>query len=331
MYPAAVGRVPALLRGLVLRILWLAVAVVIAAGGAGIVAALDRFPGTTGRPELTATADAAAMRQLDLSNTALDALTADVVALGTTGRFALAALAGPDLDRLESALAEGTATVSAIDGDIDRLRTALGAVPGIGPNEELVLSAGVRARYDVLAATVPVATTLSADWRTLVRGALDASRLILLLERQEQEAAAAAAEGSARRWRAALLRIDAAEAALDEAATLRDRLANTVDVSTLTRWIDRNREYDEALRALYGALQASNGRTTDAVRTAFQAERRAKDRLPDTRALVVIMADVAQGGLNQAVIAIEVARGELEQAVAEAEELEPGPLPTPAL
>ena len=67
-----------------------------------------------------------------------------------------------------------------------------------------------------------------------------------------------------------------------------------------------------------------------AARAAFAAERRAYERLPgDTRALIVIMADVAQGGLNQAVISIEVARGELERAVAIADEFKPGPLPTP--
>jgi hypothetical protein len=327
-----VERVIGFVRGLGLRIAWLAVAVLIAAGSAGVVASLDRFPGTTGRPELTATADGAAMRQLDASTSALTALTEDVAALGERGRFALAALAGPNLDQLEAALADGTESVAAIDAAIARLRTALGAVQGIGPGEELVLSPGVRARYDVLAASVPVAADLSDEWRALVRGAGDASRLITLLERQEQEIAAAAAEGTARRWGAALLRIEAAEAALDEAGKLRDRLKNAADVSTLTLWIDRNRAYDQALRDLYAALQASRGRTTDAVRKAFAAERLAKDRLPgDTRALIVIMADVAQGGLNQAVIAIELARGELERSVVDAEELEAGPLPTPAL
>ena len=237
----------------------------------------------------------------------------------------------PDLERLDAAIADGTAMVDAIEADIAQLRASLAAVPWIGPGERLVLSPGVRARYDAITETISMASGLGDEWRALVRGVSGASRLITLLEVQEQEAAAAAGEGSNRRWRAALLHIDAAEAALDEAATLRDRLRNTTDVATLTRWIDRNRAYDDALRTLYAALQASNGRTTAAVREAFTAERRAHARLPgDTRALVVIMADVAQGGLNQAVIAIELTRGELERALAGAADIRAGPLPTPA-
>jgi hypothetical protein len=53
------------------------------------------------------------------------------------------------------------------------------------------------------------------------------------------------------------------------------------------------------------------------VRTAAARERAAKELLPaDARALVIILGDVARGGLNQAVIAIEQARGELLDALA---------------
>ena len=55
---------------------------------------------------------------------------------------------------------------------------------------------------------------------------------------------------------------------------------------------------------------------TDAVKEAIAAEQRAKERLPpDTRGLVVIMAEIAQGGMNQAVIAIEGAKGRLTAAI----------------
>jgi hypothetical protein len=56
---------------------------------------------------------------------------------------------------------------------------------------------------------------------------------------------------------------------------------------------------------------------TREVRRAFEAVERAQQSLPlDTRALVVIMSDIAQGGLNQAVISIEQARGGLAAATA---------------
>ena len=85
----------------------------------------------------------------------------------------------------------------------------------------------------------------------------------------------------------------------------------------------------------YQGLEASGGKVTDEVRAAFTKERAAFARLPsDTKPLVIIMSDVAQGGLNQAVIAIEEARGSLEEALTP---LEPeggddqsgGPVPTP--
>ena len=152
---------------------------------------------------------------------------------------------------------------------------------------------------------------------------------------QDTEAAAAAREGSAARYAAALTHIDKADAAIDEAKTLRDRLRNAADVQTLDRWLERNETWNLALRELYRGLEASGGKVTDEVRAAFTKERAAFARLPsDTKPLVIIMSDVAQGGLNQAVIAIEEARGSLEEALTP---LEPeggddqsgGPVPTP--
>ena len=55
---------------------------------------------------------------------------------------------------------------------------------------------------------------------------------------------------------------------------------------------------------------------TKDVRAAFAAEKAARAGLPeDTRALVVIMSEIEQGGPNQAVIAIEQARGSLAAAL----------------
>ena len=44
--------------------------------------------------------------------------------------------------------------------------------------------------------------------------------------------------------------LDKADAALARSRVLRDRLANTTDVTILTRWIDRNAAYDAAVRKL---------------------------------------------------------------------------------
>ena len=71
------------------------------------------------------------------------------------------------------------------------------------------------------------------------------------------------------------------------------------------------------------------------MRRALAAEEAAKARLPpDTRGLVVIMAEIAQGGMNQAVIAIEEAKGGLDEALGALEvgadrASEPEPSPSP--
>ncbi len=88
-----------------------------------------------------------------------------------------------------------------------------------------------------------------------------------------------------------------------------------MDVDTLDGWLARNRAIDAALRDLYSLLEESQGLDTPEVQRALASVDAARASLPpDTRALVVILADVARGGLNQAVIAIEEARGRLAAA-----------------
>ena len=111
--------------------------------------------------------------------------------------------------------------------------------------------------------------------------------------------------------------LDLADPTLAEARALRDQLANSTDVSTLTQWIDRNAAIDAALRRLYTVLAVTGGKVTEEARLAFdQGEETPAKLPPDTRALVVIMSDIARAGLNQAVIRIEEARGKLADAIA---------------
>jgi len=153
---------------------------------------------------------------------------------------------------------------------------------------------------------------LARSWANLTVGSLAASNLISLLTSHDLTVAGAAAQGRDADYEAALVTLATAVGMLDEATEARDRLANTTDVVTLDEWIRRNRHYDEALIALYSALRDSGGLVNDAVREAYREEGEARANLPpDTRGLVVIVADIGRGGLNQAVIAIEQARGRL--------------------
>jgi len=103
-------------------------------------------------------------------------------------------------------------------------------------------------------------------------------------------------------------------------------LARTAEVTTLDEWLRRNERYDLALRTLYEALIASDGRVNDEVRAAFSEETAARaDLPPDTRGLVLIIAEAGRGGLNNAVIDIETLRGRLFEAIEASTEASPEP------
>ena len=305
-----------LVRRIVLALAWLVVAVLVSLGGAGVVAALNHVPGTDGRPELTWTGDAAARPAMDAATARLQALSDAVDALGGSGRQALADLVGGDTAGLSATLDTGTAQLATVAAADAALATAIDAIPLVGADQELYLSAAMLHRYDELAKARSLAAGLEADWAVLSAQSLGASSVPGLLARHDQQSAAAAKAGSAGHYKQALALLDAPDATIAQARNVAATLSKTVDVSTLTAWLDRNAAYDGALRTLYSSLLQSRGRVTDAVRKAFAAQQAALAALPgDTKAVVVIMSDIAQGGLNQAVIDIETARGSLRAAL----------------
>ena len=312
-------------RTLLLGLAWVVLAALIALGGAGIVAAMHYVPGTTARAELTWAGDRAATPALDAATDQLQALSDEVDRLGSSARQALAAVAAGDVDQVNEVIAAGTLQLTTVVDQAARLDDAVAAVPGVGADSALVVAPDIQKRYDELAATRSVTNGLRSDWRLFTGRALDASNLKSLLTRHDQETAAAAKQGSVGKYKTALDLLDVSDATIAETRAVRDRLANTTDVSTLTTWIDRNAAYDTALRSLYQSLQDAKGKVTDAVRTAFDGEQTARRNLPvDMRGVFVIMADVAQGGLNQAVISIEEARGALSAAIDLQRNLEQG-------
>ncbi len=298
---------------------WLVAALVVALGAAGIVAALDHLPGGAGRPELTWTADRAVAADLDAASADLGALADAVGVLGGHGRSALSALVGRDTAGLAAALDAGAAQLDAIDATAARLAARLAAIPLTGADRTMRHSPATLARYDVAVAALAAVDPLRPAWERLTAGVVPATELSGHLLAHDQVAGTAIQSGGAGAYAQAIGRIDAAAAELAAARTIRDRLAATVDVATLDAWLERNSAYDDALRDLWDALRRSSGRVTDAVREAAARELAAREQLPpDARALVVILGDVARGGLNQAVIAIEEARGRLLDAGARA-------------
>ena len=301
-----------MLRRTSVAVAWLIAALVVALGAAGIVAALDHLPDGAGRPELTWTADQALADDLDAVSVELLVLADAAGVLGGHGRTALSAMVGRDSAALVAALDAGAAQLDTVDAAAARVAARLATIPLAGPDRAIRYSSVTLARYDAAAAALASVDPLRPAWERLTAGVVPATELTDHLLAHDQVAATAIQSGGAGKYPEAIARIDEATAELAAASTIRDRLAATVDVATLDEWLDRNGAYDDALRDLWDALRRSNGRVTTAAREAAARERAAAALLPpDARALVVILGDVARGGLNQAVIVIEEARGRL--------------------
>lgn len=301
-----------MLRRTLLALGWLVGALAISFGGAGVEATLDNLPAGSGRPELTWAADRAVEGDLDAAAVALAALEDAVALLGDHGRTALAALVARDSERLAAVVEAGTAQLDLIDATARQFEARLAAVPLVAPDRVMHYSVAVLARHDALAASSGVAERLRPAWQRLVAGLAPATALSGHLLAHDQIAGEAVRLGGAGQYRAAIDRLDEALVELEAARAIRDRLAAVVDVTTLDDWLDRTEDYGAALRELWDALRQARGRVTSEVREAAARERAARAMLPpDARALVVILGDVARGGLNQAVIEIEEVRAVL--------------------
>jgi hypothetical protein len=294
---------------------WFALAAAVAFGGAGLVTAANPLPGSGARPELTWAADVALGPQLDAAAGELSVLSDDVDALGAIGRRALTSMVDRDIDALRATTNEGKAQLDIIAEASDALHARLAAIPGIGPGAATRIGTNLRSRHDQLVAAMSATEGLDASWTALTEGSIAAIDLTTSLAAHDTETAAAGSLGRKGQYHKALARLERADRALAASRALRDRLAITTDVSILTQWIDLNATYDAALRKTWTLLSRSNGKVTKAVRTAFEELTAAQKQLPrDSRALIVIMSDVARGGLNQAVISIEEARRQLDAA-----------------
>ena len=304
-------------RRATLAVVWLLIVAVISVGAAGIVAAMAHPPGATSRPELTLQGDRAAAPGLLAAEDQLIQLSADVKRLGELGRGALASLVATDLPTLDTTVADGQTLARSIEDQSAAIQRALEVLPGSGPNEAVNWSPDTLARRDLAVQAAKSTEGLDLLWATLASGSLSATRLTKLLVDHDTNTGQAAALGREKANYAGGLKVlDKSDQMIADARTLRDALANTVDVSTLTQWLDRNAEYDAALRELFQSLVDSKGKVTARVKAAFVAERKAQGFLPaNTSGLVIILAEIGRGGLNQAVIGIEEARGKLEAAV----------------
>ena len=320
-----------MLRRSLIGFAWLVVAVVIALGSAGIAGGLDHLPTTGARPELTYAADREVALGLDASIGDVRTLSEQVDVLAGQGRDALTALVARDTLRLQAAISAGEAQISTIQASARALRDRLAALPGLDMAAAARFGPTILARYGILVNAPSAIEGLDDDWARLAAGSVPAIELTVHLAAHDRIAGQAVQQGAAGKYAAAIRTLAGAQAELASAQKVRDQLATRIDTRTLDTWINRNATYDAAVGNLWAAVLASPTRVTAAVRAAAERERAARAQLPaDARALVVILGDVARGGLNQAVIAIEEARGRLLDALAAAA-AQAGPDASPAL
>jgi hypothetical protein len=217
---------------------------------------------------------------------------------------------------MQKAIDAGQALIVTIDAKTAALRARLAALPGVGPGAEGRLGGTALQQYETLTGALTATGGLGDKWATLTDGSLAAVELETSLLDHDASTASAAALGKAGRYADALTQLANSDAKLALAGRQRDAMSATVDTSVLTSWIERNAAYDTALAKVYTLLVASKGKVTPAVQDAIDAQKVALAALPgDTRGLVIIMADIARGGLNQAVISIEEAKGRLSDAI----------------
>jgi hypothetical protein len=294
---------------------WIGCAVVVALGGAGIVVGADHVPGDATRPELTARADARMRAAITPIALELQNLQAEVTRLGQAGRTALVDLTRRDASALQLTLDAGDQLVTSMEVRKAVIRQAVRDLPypaGSGRLGDAVRNSLI-AIDDALAAV----DDIPSDWDQLARGAVPAIRLAGFLEQHDRQTFVATERARQDDYSGAIRELQTSLQIIDQAKAIRDRLVSTTDVVVLSMWLDRNERFDRALLVLYGELDRSPTRITPKARAAFAEVDRLQKLLPvDTRALVVVMSDIAQGGLNQAVIAIELARGRLADAEA---------------
>jgi hypothetical protein len=301
-------------------ILWTVLFAVLAAGAAGLIAQGSHPPGSAARGDLTAEGDAALDARLDAATATLEAISADVDRLADVAKNALEEIASADPTKLQASLDEGSALARSIDTRAGALRASLADLPGDEPDAVLHYGIDMLARRAAVLTALDAAAGLNAHWEQVAAKAGEAVGLTALIAQHDGVVVDAAALGRNRHYRQAATTLNDAILAVANVKAERNKLIADPGQTVLDAWVERNRDYDLALQALYVALDQSGGNpNTVKVQLARAAERRAYDRLPpDRRTIIVIVAEVARGGLTQAVLAIDDTSGRIDDALAEA-------------
>ena len=300
------------LRRLAFALAWVLAATLLGLGGAGLVARGDNFAGDLARPELTWRYDEAMTPGLSAAAEEAKRIGDATDKLADAARSALVHLLAGQTRDVADDLARGELWAADITRRGEVVESRIAELPYL--NSPQLVSSGTREKIAALHAVVDATRPLPDRWHQLEVATVPAVEVTAVLQAHDATVFEATQKGVHEAYTEALAILDQAAADLDQAAAMRDKLSTAVDVSTLTLWIDRNRAHDEALRGVYESIP---GGKAEEIAAAVQKQREAEAQLPpDTRALVVILGDIALGGVNQAAITIETVRGTVGNAIA---------------
>ncbi|HLX35716.1 MAG TPA: hypothetical protein VKR30_10810 [Candidatus Limnocylindrales bacterium] len=318
MSSAAVGRGVSRAGLVGAGVAWTALAIVVALGSAGLVGQLLHPPGGANRQELTYTNDQALQARLNAAASSLNDISQNVDRMSDAAKAALGSITDVDPAGLQTNLEKGDGAAVLIASASTEMENSLAGLPGDGPDATVDYSNAVLVRRAAILSAMDASLSLADDWRTVTSESLSAARAAKLLNDHEATIFQATQLGTQSQYQQAIDMIETAKVTIEDIASLRNLITAGSDINVLDAWIVTHSAYDAALENLYQALLKSNGVYNLAAQAAARAEESARANLPaDNRAIIVIVAQLAQGGLNQAVLAINEAQGRIDSALAE--------------
>ncbi|MFI5259431.1 MAG: hypothetical protein ACHQ01_07485 [Candidatus Limnocylindrales bacterium] len=312
-------RIRAIAGHFLIRIGWLVMAAGLALGSAGIVAAVEHSPSTGARPELTWGADQVLSTRLSSAVRDLARLKDNVDSLGEMARQTLSSLADVNQLGLQSAWDQGSSDLNSIDAGAANLSSQLQC----GSWDATLQDALIRTygpalvdRYHQVCLAIASVTPLHDDWQAMVDGSKTAIRVANDIENHDSTAADALQLATAGRYADALATMTGAAQDIADATSIATDLAKVTDVSTLSEWLDRTTQMDDALTTLWQAMVDSKGVVTKQVTAALTNVNDAKALLPNDASVMQVVLYELAGDLTSHGISIETARGALANALA---------------
>jgi hypothetical protein len=234
-------------------------------------------------------------------------------------RKTLASLSQVNQLALSDASVQGTNSINAIDAAAVTLNKSLDCQSWSSARElELrkVNSSPVVDRYHSVCLAIESVAPLRGDWESMMAGSQTAMRVANDVNTHDAAAGDALVLATQGRYPEAIDKLNGASAAITDASSIADNLSKVTDVSTLTEWMNRTKQMDDALRLLWQTMIGSKGKVTAQVTAALKAVADAKALLPaSTDVLQVVMYELA-GQLTSDGISIETAKGALADALA---------------